>query len=232
MPRKRSVYRATGPRDPRRFLIDLAACRAPALVLSTESKAVASAEFAALTDDSITFHLFAEPDNLFTVASLCCVSFVYRDSSYVFLAAVLGYMAAELPVPSTLILAVPSQLADAEGHIRYRVPVPKESGLQVRIATGDGQGWSPKPVNLSLTGILVEFSRVDVPALAIGAEAEVNLQLDNENLTIQGEVLRQDDCRYGIFFREALREGCISPPEALRSIVRVLERRWLRRRVR
>ena len=58
-----------------------------------------------------------------------------------------------------------------------RVTIERDSGLEIRVSTPDGQTWMPRPVNMSLIGILVEFAEDKVPNLPTGTRAEVEIRL-------------------------------------------------------
>jgi hypothetical protein len=60
----------------------------------------------------------------------------------------------------------------------------------------------------------------------------VKLALDDQRLSLDGEVAHSRGHQYGISFRDVVSAGFLDPPESLRRIVRLLERPWLRERTR
>jgi hypothetical protein len=197
-----------------------------------ESRGVSKAEFRAFSGEIVALDTLSDKSDLFPVASLCSVAFVYGDSSYVFLASVLGFHERPAPEPSRLELETPLQIAASNGRIRYRVPVFRDSMLETKVITENHRLVGARALNLSLTGMLVEFAEVMDPHLSVGAAVHVTLALGGHRVTLAGEVARTHGCQYGIFFRDAGAAGIVDPPEPLRKIVRILERRWLRERIR
>jgi hypothetical protein len=117
-----------------------------------------------------------------------------------------------------------------ERRMAFRVAVPRLTDLTVRIGF-KGKTWSVAPVDLSLTGILIEFPKpeaVDIPA---DAKISLELRLGDKNSVLMGVVRRRKDNQYGILFVDSLRNGELKPPESLVYIYKELERQWLRRRL-
>ena len=89
-----------------------------------------------------------------------------------------------------------------------------------------------KPVNISLTGILVGFDKDDAYDLPIGSEVNLTLKFQSETAKISGKIVRRDGNRYGIFFLNSSAGGNdLHAPGSLRKMVRKLERDWIRKRV-
>ncbi|MBN2397880.1 MAG: PilZ domain-containing protein [Deltaproteobacteria bacterium] len=112
----------------------------------------------------------------------------------------------------------------------FRVAVPSSAGLMVRFAL-KGKSWSATPVDLSLAGILIEFSRSEGVDIPVDTTLSIELRLNDKIATLTGLVRRRDDNQYGILFLESLREGELNPPETLVNIYKEIERQWLRARL-
>ena len=82
-------------------------------------------------------------------------------------------------------------------------------------------------VDVSLSGIFLEFRASGDFQLPLGCLVSVQLSFDGDRVALSGEVRRRNHSGYGLFFSEVLQGGALRPPEALRAIVRKLEQRWL-----
>jgi hypothetical protein len=213
------------------ILHECALHRSPAIVLNLESKAVADAEFNTLRGKTIVLDAFSSEGASYPTGSLCSVAFLSGDCSRVFLASVLGSRERPAPEPFQLELETPTQIAACKGRIRYRVPVPKDSGLQVHVAAEGRTLPEARALNLSPTGILIEFAQAGDPHLPVGAALQVMLELGGARLELAGEVVRAHGQDYGISFRDVGAAESSDPPEQLRKMVRILERCWLRARI-
>lgn len=117
-----------------------------------------------------------------------------------------------------------------ERRMAFRVAIPSLTDLTVKVAF-KGKTWSVKPVDLSLTGILIEFPKTEVVEMPLDAEIGVELQLGEKIATLRGIVRRRNRNQYGILLANSLRNGDLRPPESLVQIYKELERQWLRRRL-
>ncbi len=117
-----------------------------------------------------------------------------------------------------------------ERRMAFRVAVPRLTDLTVRIGF-KGKTWSVAPVDLSLTGILIEFPKPEVVDIPVDAKISLELRLGDKNSVLMGVVRRKKDSQYGILFVDSLRNGELKPPESLVYIYKELERQWLRRRL-
>ncbi len=118
-----------------------------------------------------------------------------------------------------------------ERRIGLRVPLSSSSGLSTSITFGS-QTCLVTPLNLSLSGILIAFLGDTVYEMSIGAYVIVTLQLRDKTAVLNGVVRRRDGNRYGIFFLDSIRHHELDPPDSLQVIFTMLERLWLRKKLR
>ena len=102
---------------------------------------------------------------------------------------------------------------DTQRRNAFRVPLTTSSDLSVMLGHRD-KSCSVKPLNISLTGILIEFDRDDVYDLAIGAEVNLTLKSGDKTEKISGKIMRRDGNQYGIFFPSTVVDNEVTPPDA------------------
>jgi hypothetical protein len=113
----------------------------------------------------------------------------------------------------------------------FRVPLSKSRALYVDI-TWHEMTYPVTPLDVSLTGILVEFDHRLAPDLAIDDSVGVTLKLGEVSASLMGTIKRRTGYgRYGIFFSGAVSGQRVDPPIALLSIVSQLETQWLLQRI-
>jgi hypothetical protein len=112
----------------------------------------------------------------------------------------------------------------------FRVPLSISSGLSASITFGD-KTCSVRPLNLSLSGILVEFSEGEVYEVPIDTQIKITFQLQDTTAVLNGVVRRRSGNQYGIFFPDSVLGNELDPPDSLQTIYTKLEKKWLRERV-
>jgi hypothetical protein len=75
--------------------------------------------------------------------------------------------------------------------------------------------------------VALEFASGDDPNLSVGAPCAITMNLRGERLQLDALVERRYERIYGLSFPTTRQGGAIRPPGTLRSIIRVLERRWI-----
>ncbi len=219
--------------DPKTIEIihDCCSCKAPAVIFSPEVGAVCHARFIAVSPESVTLDLLEEI-NLLPKATHCCISFSHGGHSSSFFATVLECEPLPPPEPSHLVLEITTKVVDTEARAAYRIPIGKKPAPSVRLLMKDGRVLLPAPIDISLTGILVEFSADKDPNLLPSEEVDLELCLDADGLFLRAEVRRRDRHRYGLFFPGTVGTCGVQAPQSLRNIVENLERAWLQNRIR
>ena len=122
------------------------------------------------------------------------------------------------------------QVDDIQRRRAFRIPLTASSDLSVILGYKD-KSCTVNALNISLTGILIEFEGYDVYDIAIGAEVNLTLKLGDKAVKISGKIVRRDGNQYGIFFPDTIVDNEVQPPDSLQSIVLKLEKDWLRNRV-
>ncbi len=121
------------------------------------------------------------------------------------------------------------QKNDVQKRTAFRIPLTESSGLSVVLTYRD-KSSAVIPINISLTGILIEFGAEDVYDMALNDAVVLSIRLDNQADDIIGKIVRRDHRQYGIFFADSVIDDEVQPPEFIASVARKLERAWLRSR--
>ena len=201
--------------------------RAPALVLNPESDSICHARFAAVSYDSVILHLMDQVCNLIENSRLF-VSFSQNGNCCAFFATMEEYKDQSILSPASLSLKPSTRIIGMESRMSYRVPIGEKVVPTVRVTTTEGQTFLPKPIDLSLTGILIEFDETEDPDLFLYDELGLELSLDKEMVQLKSVVKRRDGHRYGLFFPESVNMRGVNAPHSLRTIVESLERAFLK----
>ena len=160
--------------------------------------------------------------------SVCGVTFGHDDKAFVFLAPVWGLTEdPRLPGRRVLSLGLPGQIATLDVGAARRIPIGMGVTLSIEVGTYDRRTWSPEAVDLSASGILLEFGPRRPPRLPVGALVEVALELDGVRAELMAAVRRREGSRLGLSFVDVAPGAALTPPEPLREILAKLEERWL-----
>lgn len=126
-------------------------------------------------------------------------------------------------------LRVADRISKTETRTSFRVPLSPTSKLQVTLRSEEKE-WTPRPVDISLGGILLDFSAVEVPDLWDCEDLTIKLTIDDQSVELDGFPGRRDDSCYAVYFSEALRSLRRAPteiPRVLGGIIEKLEQEWL-----
>jgi hypothetical protein len=211
--------------DPDTYAVirDCCSYGAPAIILNPESGVVCHARFASVSDGSIGFHLL-EDVREFPKMKSYLVSFSHGGNCCAFFAAILEYRRIPLTAAPYLSLKITTKIFGVEARMSYRIPIETGSVLILRLFTQDGATLHPRPVDVSLTGILIEFGKIDDPDLALSSVVGLEMQLADQTANLKAVVKRRDGHRYGLFFQEVVTGHGIEPPGSLRTIIDALDR--------
>ena len=126
-----------------------------------------------------------------------------------------------------------SALTGSERRTGFRVPIAVlGSSIGDRFhtfVTTQGGAWvEVTPVNISLTGILVE---TEENLGTQGTQSSVKLALDDNTAQLPSVVVRREPHRVAFQFTESIKHGELDPSPKLVAIYRTLETLWLKARV-
>ena len=205
-----------------------------ARIITSDLGLICQARFSSLSAESVLLELLDPPETAyFRPLSLFVVSFNSGSRHCIFLSSVIHFkqdkQEEELQT-GQLLLRIPSDIIAAESRIAFRVPLGHDTELRARVVDENGKTWAPQPLDISMTGILIEFPANDVPGFQIDDRLQVELRMNDHVAQLEGFVRRCEGRGYGLIFPEVLRGADFDPPAALRAIVNTLERTWLRSR--
>jgi hypothetical protein len=192
---------------------------------------VLQGRFVELTSESISIEIVTSPFETPGASSQCTVIYSAGGRTNIFVSPVLEFQQGPDHLPR-LVLSIPDRIVVGEARNSFRIPLHPQTDLHVRIRSESGT-WHPRPKDVSLGGILVDFSEETEPDLPENTPVTVELGLQNQTAELEGFVGRCQGTLYAVYFAEALRElrsGWAEVPSVLRSIVDGLEREWLARK--
>jgi hypothetical protein len=205
---------------PLEVLQECASYKAPAIILNTETGIRCHVRIQSASRENVVLELM-EPWMLVAPRTIFCISFRYRNESLAFASKLLE--ARRSPFPGTLVIELPPTICGIEARSAFRVPVLPKSGLLINIINCEGARFIARPVNLSLTGILVNFEDLLDPELELGPGITAELTLAQYTVKLAGEVRNRNGHEYGILFREVITSKGFAPPEELREIFAIVE---------
>ncbi len=179
--------------------------------------------FAAASKLDVVFDLIVDLElGLLQPLSACCVVFNHGDKASVFLASLKDYNGQQPTLQ--LRLQRVSDVASGDRRMAWRVPVDDKCGLRAEVRTQDDNAWVVRVVDISGTGMMIEFPKGSAPHFEVGALLDVELRLDNHIARLAGLARRRSGRRWGVFFPDVLKQGRVQPLQSLRLIVDRLER--------
>ncbi len=184
--------------------------------------------FAELRDDELLLTVEAGAAEEFPALAVAAVSFHFHGRARVFLAPVLGFE--EKDGRPRLIVRTPERISGAEARLAVRVPVRDNAGLSAELRTEDGDAVPVRPVDISVSGILVEIPGAAARELRQGELLRIRLEHGPRAALVDAVVRRRDGARYGLFFPGVLDRDDGGDTRAVREIVAPLEKRWLSER--
>lgn len=155
----------------------------------------------------------------------CVVTFGYKSRPRLFISVIREYGLDD----GRTVIEVPAPRRVTTAEVRGALRVPTLDGkLAVELMVEGDELYRPRPRNLSVTGMLVEFDDSSDPGLYPFDKVAIALRLGEERIALRGIVRRCEPVEggkiYGLLFPETT-GGDI--PEALRRIVDQIEREWL-----
>lgn len=221
--------RAPGPAEIRGVLECACKDATPAVVLAHDDGFVLRGRFAALQGSRVTLALDpSEAKPAIRPLSVCSVSFAHDERAYVFLAPVWRLREGNDGAGRRLLsLGLPGQMASLDAGAARRIPVGMGVTLSIEVGTYDRRTWSPDAVDVSASGVLLDFGEETPPRLPVGALVEIALELEGRRAALTAAVRRREEGRLALSFVVAEGGSAAEPSEALREMLSLLERRWL-----
>ncbi len=193
------------------------------ILLIDDVAAYRHARLVLLSGQLVKLHVL-EPTRELTSGTQALVFFSYRGESRAFFSTLVDHRPEGASVGAELVLRMPSELFGHEARRAARVAVDRSSGLSARVSVAQRGGTLlPIPINLSLTGILLEFRPEDDPELPRGATVQIELQLGEDAVALPAEVRRRTGHRYGLMFAGIVKNETVDPPPALGKIAAALK---------
>ena len=156
----------------------------------------------------------------------CVVSFSYEGRTMAFMSHIVDWNHGT--TPPRLSLEIPSRLLAMEHRQYFRIPLGESCGLHVSVSTHGGEPSLVRALDISIAGMLIEFS--DDPDLPTEAKLEIVMRHGEDTVCVGAVVRHRRAGRYGLFFVDCVSERGVHPPESLRRLVANLEGRWLGRK--
>ena len=125
-----------------------------------------------------------------------------------------------------------ASVSEKERRDGYRAGVVHGLALESELRCSKNKVWPSKALNLSLNGVLLEFSKNGVPALHIDEKVSIKLCCNEDSVWVPGVVRHQRKDRVGIHFPEFMHATAKSTEQIISRILRAVERGSLRQRSR
>jgi len=203
--------------------------RTPAVVLVRDTGDVLRGRFERLERSRVTLSLHpssgaASPRPL----SVCCVSFAHDERAYVFLAPLWRVLGDPNEARGRLLsVGLPGQIASLDVGSARRIPIGVDVTLNIELGTYDRRSWAPEAVDLSATGVLLDFGAEKPPRLPLGALVETVLEFEGVRVELTAAVRRREGNRLALSFVDTAPSSPAALPEELAGILARLEQRWL-----
>lgn len=201
----------------------------PAVILVRDTGDVFRARFSRLDRSRVTLAL--EPsshDAAPRPLSVCCVTFAHDERAYVFLSPLWRVTGdANSEAGRLLSVGLPGQMATLDVGSARRIPIGVGVTLSIEIGTYDRRSWTPEAVDLSASGVLLDFGAAKPPRLPVGALVEIALECEGVRAALTAAVRRREGARLALSFMGPLPGAPHAPNEELRTILARLEARWL-----
>jgi len=218
--------------DPEQVEATLHRCcayRRPAIISSVETPAAFPGFFSDLDGDRLILTV-ALPgfEAFFKPASKCLVTFLHRSRSCVFVTSVRSLTKDR--GTGDLVVDTPAMISKVEMRRFFRVPVSRDTDLDLRVFTEDGGEWTARCIDVSMAGMLLGFPEEQYPDLAVGDTLNLKVDYRGQPMLVEAEVRRRHGRRVGVFFPAIYEEGRLNPPDDLATVVKFIEREWRNRR--
>lgn len=193
------------------------------------SGSVSQANFYAIRAGRVQVRLEScQRDESLQPDSLCCMAFHFHHYLCGFMASI--KQVRELDGSLEVQLELPSELAAKNMRQAFRVPVVRESGVELMIHLADGTQLGGEAVNISESGIEVKLL-VDEGLMSVDDEVTFELRFRDDRLTLPATVRRREHSRRGFQFLQSSTLESRATATSLQRVVRSLEQLWLKSRL-
>lgn len=195
----------------------------PALLLAVDGQGISNGRFLGLGRDWVSFAI--TKSEAIRPHAMFRITFDWRNHVCLFLGLALP-PSRSAEGPDVVRVSLPAWIVRADCRSAFRVPLPEDCPLQVRVHLEEQADLPARAVDLSVCGIQVHFPDPLPRILFPGDEVSLDLQLGENAVRLDAEVRRRQGQGYGLLFRRP--EGPeAEPPESLTTIFRILEKDWL-----
>ncbi len=161
----------------------------------------------------------------------CTVVFADGARSTLFISEVisLDLETHQLPV---LRIRIPLQAARAEARSNVRIPLNRETAPKL-VVRAPGHRWEPRPLDISVAGMLVELPINQRFPVADLEELEIEIEKNGLSTVVEGFAQHRWSNFWALYFSDvlrSLRHGEPDVPEQLQQIIDLVESEWLKRR--
>jgi len=214
------------------LLARLARTEATVTMVSMSNPASMPVQFVRTQGNRLTLRLLdPSPQTLPVFGPLSCVLLIHVTGSHAEL--VVGSVIREpTEFRGQLLMMVEAgrQRMRADARRSYRVPVTEESGLRAVVRTATNERYAIAPHDISQGGLGGELIQCPNDALRLGSTVQVAMRCGAERVCLDAQVRFRRGSMIGVFFPEVWRRTELEAPPELRSIVKKVERAWIRQR--
>lgn len=219
---KRNQFKGPNP-ETLKVLRECATLGTPGILMSPELGVVYDARPTSVSDKNIVLNVLLKEIEELPEGAWCVISFSHKGNAQAIFATVQECLKRPSSRLCQLVLQISSDIFGVQPRAAYRIPIEKKADLRVRLSIPDGRSWMVRPVNLSLSGILIEFMGED-PNIRLSTQVRFELMLGTNIAVLNGEVKRHNRQQYAFSFSDVAYERGLLPPESLRTIVNALDR--------
>jgi len=185
--------------------------KTPVAVMAAHMSLSCTGRLCSASSEGVVVELSNPPDGTL-LGSSAAVTFPSGDGTKGFVSEVTG-VDKTAGGDTIATLALPDQLRAGTRRSAVRIPVPPET-LTAAIVQGDGVRGPAVPIDISLTGILIELDALRAQRVAAGAHLSLRIALGSVELLLECEVRRKDGRRLGLLI---LTDG--PPPKRMAKIM-------------
>ena len=208
-------FTVTDAAELRQLLHRRCAAATHAFVVNIQSGAVAEGQFSAVDDSGLRVEVFEQSDLAFQPMNVCSVAFFANHRAMSFLSWLLD-------AGEVLTFQAPAQLSVLEARKSPRLSIADNVELSAEVRRRNGAVSRPRVLDLSETGMLVEFPRDARLELTLGEELAVALAFADHLTQLNAEVRRREGRQFGLFFVDSVEGSEVHVSKELGDILTAL----------